>query len=92
MNVSLTPALERFIPTAGPPLGCTTTPAQVVRESLRLLLDRDRTAGHAVPIDAPPGTAVRAQIAALEPVLRGRGVTSVALFGSVARREAGHVQ
>lgn len=32
---------------------------------------------------------VRAQISALEPVLRGRGVRSLALFGSVARRDAG---
>ena len=88
MNVSLTPALERFI-RRQVAAGLYNNASEVVRESLRLLLDRDRTAGHAVPIDAPPGTAVRAQIAALEPVLRGRGVTSVALFGSVARREAG---
>lgn len=38
---------------------------------------------------ATTGTAIRSRIAAFEPVLRGRGVTSVALFGSVVRREAG---
>lgn len=32
---------------------------------------------------------IRAQIGVLEPVLRGRGVKSLALFGSVARRDAG---
>ena len=32
---------------------------------------------------------VRAQIAELEPALRGRGVRSLALFGSMARRDAG---
>ena len=74
MNVSLTPALERFI-RRQVASGLYNNASEVVRESLRLLLDRDRTAGHAVPIDAPPGTAVRAQIAALEPVLRGRLVS-----------------
>ena len=88
MNVSLTPALEQFI-RRQVASGLYNNASEVVREGLRLLFERKRSAVHQIQAAAPPGAEVGAQIAVLEPVLRGRGVTSVALFGSVARRDAG---
>ena len=88
MNVSLTPALEQFI-RRQVASGLYNNASEVVREGLRLLFERKRSAEHQILAAAPPGAEVRAQIAALEPVLRGRAVTSAALFGSVARCDAG---
>lgn len=88
MNVSLTPALEQFI-RRQVASGLYNNASEVVREGLRLLFERKRSAVRRIRAAAPPGAEVRAQVAALEPVLRGRGVTSAALFGSVARRDAG---
>ena len=88
MNVSLTPALEQFI-RRQVASGLYNNASEVVREGLRLLFERKRSAVHQIQAAAPPGAEVGVQIAVLEPVLRRRGVTSVALFGSVARRDAG---
>lgn len=82
MNVSLTPTLERFV-RRKVASGLYNNASEVVREALRLLVERD---GAAQP---PDKAEVRAAIAALENPLRARGVASLALFGSLVRGEAG---
>jgi putative addiction module CopG family antidote len=57
--------------------------SEVVREALRLMLERE-TGGHPPPRKSD----VIATLRALEPELRDRGVASAAVFGSVVRGQA----
>ena len=87
MNVSLTPKLEEII-RRKVASGLYNNASEVIREALRLLVERDG-AGHTVPTAMPPGKEeVRAELAALEKPLRQRGIASLALFGSVVQGDA----
>jgi len=88
MNVSLTPKLEAIV-RSKVASGLYNNASEVIREALRLLLDRD-----GADDDVRTGTSlgkreVRTRLAALEKPLRERGITSLALFGSVVHGEAG---
>lgn len=86
MNVSLTPKLEAFVRSkvAG---GLYNNASEVVREALRLLVERESNA----PMrDLAPGAAeVAAGVLRSKRQLLAMGVRSVALFGSVLKGEAG---
>ena len=87
MNVSLTPKLEEIV-RRKVASGLYNNASEVIREALRLLVERD-AAGDAVRTAAPPGKReLRTRLAALEKPLRERGITSVALFGSVVHGDA----
>ena len=77
MNVSMTPELEDYI-RRKVATGPYSDPSEVVRDALRLMQDRE-SGGR----PAPKKDDVVAALKALEPELRGRGVVSVALFGSI---------
>jgi putative addiction module CopG family antidote len=82
MNVSLAPALEEYIRrkvATGPYCDA----SEVIQAALQLMLDRET--GNR---PAPKKDEIAAALKALEPELRGRGVASVALFGSIVRDEA----
>ncbi len=57
--------------------------SEVIREALRLMVDRDT-----VSQSAPTKSEVVATLKALEPELKQRGVASAAIFGSVVRSQA----
>jgi len=82
MNVSLTTALESFV-RRKVASGLYNNASEVVREALRLMVDRE-TGGQSVPRKS----AVVATLKALEPELKQRGVASAAIFGSVVRGQA----
>jgi putative addiction module CopG family antidote len=82
MNVSLTPKLEAFV-RRKVASGLYNNASEVVREALRLMLEREGEGA------GPPKHEIRARLADMEPTLRRRGLTSLSLFGSVARGEAG---
>lgn len=77
MNVSMTPELEEYI-RRKVATGPYSDPSEVVRDALRLM--RERESGGRL---APEKTDVIAALQALEPALRGRGVVTAALFGSI---------
>ena len=82
MNVSLAPALEEYIRhkvATGPYSDAT----EVIQAALRLMLDHET--GNQRP---PRKDEIVATLKALEPELRGRGVASVALFGSIVQGRA----
>jgi putative addiction module CopG family antidote len=84
MNVSLTAELENYI-RRKVASGLYNNASEVIREALRLLVERE---GAPVkrPTRVPPRKdEVLAELAELEKPLRERGLTSLALFGSVAR-------
>jgi len=82
MNVSLTSALEEYV-RRKVATGLYNNASEVVREALRLMVERE-TSGY----PAPKKSEVVATLKALEPELRERGVASAALFGSVVRGQA----
>ena len=82
MNVSLTPALEEYV-RRKVAIGLYNNASEVVREALRLMVERE-TGGR----PAPKKGEVIATLKALEPELRERGVASAAVFGSVVRGQA----
>ena len=87
MNVSLTPKLEGFI-RRKVASGLYNNASEVIREALRLLLEREN-ANAAPATPTPPSKAeLLAQLAALEAPLRKRGVATLALFGSTVRGQA----
>jgi hypothetical protein len=87
MNVSLTPRLEEIV-RRKVASGLYNNASEVIREALRLLVERDGS-GNAARTVAPPGEqGVRAALAALEKPLLERGITSLALFGSVVQGDA----
>lgn len=97
MNVSLTPALEKFV-RERVESGLYGNASEVIREALRLMIQRDGGAPQQPP-PSPSGPLepmepadkpshhedTRAALLALEPALRERGVESAALFGAAAR-------
>lgn len=87
MNVSLTPKLEEIV-RRKVASGLYNNASEVIREALRLLVERDG-AGDAARTAAPAGKQeANARLAALEKPLRARGITSLALFGSVVHGDA----
>ncbi len=82
MNVSITPELEDYI-RRKVATGPYNNSGEVIREALRLMQDRE-TGGR----PAPSKDHVAAVLKALEPELRGRGVVSAALFGSIVHGTA----
>ena len=87
MNVSLTPELEKYI-RSKVASGFYNNASEVIREALRLLLEREgASAARRIPERLRKGEVV-AELAALEKPLRERGIASLALFGSVARGAA----
>jgi putative addiction module CopG family antidote len=82
MNVSLTSALEQYV-RRKVATGLYNNASEVVREALRLMLERE-TGGHS----SPKKSQVVATLRALEPELRHRGIASAAVFGSVVRGRA----
>jgi putative addiction module CopG family antidote len=88
MNVSLTPALEKYI-RRKVASGLYNNASEVVREALRLLFERERVPVAKVSQKPPSKEKVFAQLTALEKPLRERGLTSLALFGSYVRGRAG---
>jgi putative addiction module CopG family antidote len=87
MNVSLTPALEKYI-RRKVASGLYNNASEVIREALRLLLERERTPAGEVSQKPPSKEKVFAKLAALEKPLRERGLASLALFGSFVRGAA----
>lgn len=85
MNVSLTPRLEELVrkKVAG---GLYNNASEVVREALRLFLEKD--AGAAELPQVPSMEMVRQKLVQEEAALREMGVTSLGLFGSVVRGDA----
>ncbi len=83
MNVSLTPKLEAFV-RQKVESGLYNNASEVVREALRLLVERETER----PAERPDKERIRAKIVALEKPLRKRGIVSLSLFGSVVRNEA----
>ncbi len=84
MNVSLAPKLEEFV-RRQVATGRYNSASEVIREAIRLLIERDDGKAD-VGAGRPPAKAeIRARLAKLEKPLRERGLTSLALFGSLAR-------
>lgn len=83
MNVSLTPALEAYV-RRKVATGLYNNASEVIREALRLMVERE-TGGRT----APKKSEILATLKALEPELRHRGIASAAVFGSIARGQAG---
>jgi uncharacterized protein len=81
MNVSLTPKLEEFV-RRKVASGLYNNASEVVREALRLMVEHGGDTG-ALRTRPPKKDQVRKTLAALEKSLRERGVTSLAIFGSV---------
>ncbi len=88
MNVSLTPELERYV-RRKVASGLYNNASEVIREALRVLLERERAPASGLDRGPPQKRDVRARVAALEKPLRERGVKSVAIFGSVVHEAAG---
>lgn len=87
MNVSLTPKLEKYI-RRKVASGFYNNASEVIREALRLLLEREgASTERRIPKQLRKDEVVE-QLVALEQPLRERGLSSLALFGSVARGAA----
>jgi uncharacterized protein len=85
MNISLTPELEKYV-RHKVASGLYNNASEVIREALRVLLEREgRSAGTLGKKPPPKKDEVFAELAALEAPLRERGLKSLAVFGSVAR-------
>jgi putative addiction module CopG family antidote len=63
--------------------------SEVIREALRLLVERERVPANRLARESPRKEAIVNGLAALERPLRERGLTSLALFGSIVRGAAG---
>lgn len=87
MNVSLTPTLEEFV-RRKVASGLYNNASEVVREGLRLLVEREAAMAAPRPAGTPRKDEVVSRLAALEKPLRKKGVVSLALFGSTLRGEA----
>ena len=86
MNVSLTAELEKYV-RRKVASGLYNNASEVIREALRLHVENERAppARRARESPKPKKDEVVAKLAALEKPLRQRGLTSLALFGSVVR-------
>jgi putative addiction module CopG family antidote len=85
MNVSLTPKLEEFV-RERIASGLYNNASEVVREALRLLVDKAHS--QAARQVAPQKADVCRRLLALETVLREKGIAHLALFGSVLHGDA----
>ncbi len=87
MNVSLTPQLEKYV-RRQVTSGLYNNASEVIRQALRLLVEQEG-APNRQPVSQPASKhEILAQLTALEKPLRERGLTSLALFGSVVRGAA----
>lgn len=84
MNISLTPALEDFV-RRKVATGLYNNASEVIREALRLLVQRERVP---VPKRVLDKGTLAAELVALQKPLRQRGVAALSLFGSFARGDA----
>jgi len=84
MNISLTPALEDFV-RRKVSTGLYNNASEVIREALRLLVQRERAPVSKGVLDK---VTLVAELAALQKSLRQRGVAALALFGSFVRGDA----
>lgn len=88
MNVSLTTELEKYV-RGKVATGLYNNASEVIREALRLLVERERTPRPTGSNREPPRKdEVIVALALLEEQLRNRGLSSLALFGSVVRGAA----
>ena len=87
MNVSLTAELEKYV-RRKVASGLFNNASEVIREALRLHVEKERAPPTRRVRDSPEKDEVVAKLAALEKPLRQRGLTSLALFGSVVRSKA----
>jgi uncharacterized protein len=87
MNVSLTVELEKYV-RRKVASGLYNNASEVVREALRLLVEREAAPRTRPNRESPRKDEVLVELAALEKQLRERGLTSLALFGSVVRGAA----
>ncbi len=87
MNVSLTIELEKYV-RRKVASGLYNNASEVIREALRLLVEREAAALTRPDGKVPMKDVVLVELAALERQLRERGLTSLALFGSVVRNAA----
>ena len=86
MNVSLTPRLEEFI-RKKVSSGLYNNASEVVREALRLLVERDIASTDGLPAKPMTKGEIHKRVLSLEKPLRGQGVKSIFLFGSAVRGE-----
>ena len=88
MNVSLTPALEKFV-RRKVASGLYNNASEVVREALRLLVHREPESARRLERKGGASKAhILEELRSLEQSLRERGLESLALFGSFARGDA----
>lgn len=87
MNVSLTATLEAFV-RRKVASGLYNNASEVIREGLRLLIERENAAVVARSEQRPALDVVRERLATLEKPLREKGITSLALFGSIIHGNA----
>jgi uncharacterized protein len=87
MNVSLTAELEKYV-RGKVASGLYNNASEVIREALRLHVENERAPPTRRARESPRKDDVIAELAALEKPLRQRGLTSLALFGSVVRGAA----
>jgi uncharacterized protein len=87
MNVSLTAELEKYV-RRKVASGLYNNASEVIREALRLHVETKMVAPTRRARESPKKDEVVAELAALEKPLRQRGLTSLALFGSVVRSTA----
>ena len=88
MNVSLTPTLEEYI-RRKVESGLYNTASEVVREALRTFMNQELSAKNTVQKAPPVKQEIVEKLKSLEQPLRKQGITSLSLFGSIAR---GHGQ
>lgn len=84
MNVSLTPRLEKFI-REKVSSGLYNNASEVVREALRLLVERETASTDRFPPTPLTKEEIHKRVLSLEKLLRGQGVKSIFLFGSAVR-------
>jgi putative addiction module CopG family antidote len=87
MNVSLTTELEKYV-RRKVASGLYNNASEVIREALRLHVERDGAPARRPSGEPPRKDEIIGKLAALERQLRERGLTSLALFGSVVRSTA----
>jgi uncharacterized protein len=87
MNVSLTAELEKYV-RRKVASGLYNNASEVIREALRLHVESGRPSPARRDRESPRRDEVVAELAALEKPLRERGLSSLAIFGSVVRSAA----
>ena len=87
MNVSLTTQLENFV-RRKVASGLYNNASEVIREGLRVLVERENAAEVARQHQLSDLDSIRDQLANLEKPLREKGIISLALFGSVLHGRA----